>query len=186
MAYDSEVGLTKVILAQPGVLAATAVGCVVLGFLALLAALLFGWNKLPAVLAACGLSLALAVTLVRGDFTNATPHLINPLSVCLRNSFSLKGSWELLNFVMLMPVGFFGVLATRRPILVALGCALVSAAIEVSQAVFELGVCEKQDFLNNSVGAAVAALAGWLLLALFGGRRTDRARRATSSYSLAR
>ena len=162
------------IATRPDVTAALLLGCLVLGALALIAAHLFRWNKVASVLAGFSLAMALSVTLVRpfsGDV-----RLADPLLVCVPGSFSLATGGPMLNFVMLMPLGFFGVLATRRPLLVAMGCVSVSAGIEITQAVFELGVCDGQDFLNNSVGAALATLVGWLLLLAFGRTKSAAAK----------
>ncbi|QUQ69637.1 VanZ family protein [Kutzneria sp. CA-103260] len=158
--------------ARPDVTAALLVGGLVLGALALLAAHLFRWGRTASVLAGVSLALALSVTLVRPFWGGL--RLDDPLQVCVPGSFSLAAGGALLNFVMLMPLGFFGVLATKRPLLVAIGCVSVSAGIEIAQAVFELGVCDGQDFMNNSVGGALATVAGWLLLLAFGRGRHQR------------
>lgn len=163
------------LLSRPDVTAALLLGGLVLGALALLAAHLLRWGKAASVLAGFGLALALSVTLVRPFWGDV--RLEDPLRVCVPGSFSVAAGGALLNFVMLMPLGFFGVLATKRPLLVAMGCVSVSAGIEITQAVFELGVCDGQDFLNNSVGAVLATVAGWLLLLVFGrGRRRQHHR----------
>jgi hypothetical protein len=160
---------------RPDVTAALLVGGVVLGALALLAASLFRWGKTASVLAGVSLALALSVTLVRPFWGGL--RLDDPLQVCVSGSFSLAAGGALLNFVMLMPLGFFGVRATKRPLLVAIGCVSVSAGIEIAQAVFELGVCDGQDFTNNSVGGVLATVAGWLLLLAFGRGRHQRRHR---------
>ncbi|MBB5892259.1 VanZ family protein [Kutzneria kofuensis] len=165
---------------RPDVTAALLLGGLVLGALALVAAHLFRWGKLASVAAGFSLALALSVTLIRpfwGGF-----RLDDPLRVCVPGSFSLTAGGALLNFVMLMPLGFFGVLATKRPLLVATGCVSVSAGIEIAQAVFELGVCDGQDLVNNSVGGVLATLAGWLLLLAFGrGRHQQRRKQEPSA-----
>jgi hypothetical protein len=162
-------------LDEPHVTAAMVLGGLVLGALALGAAFLFRWGKIASVLAGFSLAMALSVTLVRpfwGDL-----RLDDPLRVCVSGSFSVTGSGAMLNFLMLMPLGFFGVLATKRPLLVAMGCLSVSAGIEIAQAVFELGVCDGQDFMNNSAGAVLATVVGWLLLLVFGRGRHQQRRR---------
>ena len=167
--------LANTFLHEPQVTAAMLLGGLVLGALALAAAFLFRWGKTASVLAGFSLAMALSVTLVRpfwGDL-----RLEDPLRVCVAGSFSVAGSGAMLNFLMLMPLGFFGVLATKRPLLVAMGCVSVSAGIEIAQAVFELGVCDGQDFLNNSIGGVLATVVGWLLLLMFGRGRFQRRRR---------
>jgi hypothetical protein len=162
---------------RPDVTAALLLGGLVLGALALLAAHLLRWGKIASVLAGVSLALAFSVTLVRPFWGGL--RLDDPLRVCVPGTFSLHSGGALLNFVMLMPLGFFGVLATKRPLLVAMGCVSVSAGIEIAQAVFELGVCDGQDFMNNSVGGVLATLVGWLLLLAFG-----RGRHQQSSTAL--
>jgi glycopeptide antibiotics resistance protein len=71
-----------------------------------------------------------------------------------------------LNFLMLTPFAFFGTLATRRPITMVVVSAVISGGIEITQAWTGLGVCQKQDFLNNTIGAVVAVLAAWVLTLL--------------------
>ncbi|HEY0501807.1 MAG TPA: VanZ family protein [Kutzneria sp.] len=169
---------------RPDVTAALLVGGLVLGALALLAAHLFRWNKPASALAGVSLALALSVTLVRPYWGDV--RLGDPLRMCVPGHFSVSAGGALLNFVMLMPLGFFGVLATKRPLLVAMGCVSVSAGIEITQALFELGVCDGQDFMNNSVGGVLAVAAGWLLLLVFDrGRCQQRHQQQPPSQSYA-
>jgi len=156
-------------LSKPDVTAALLIGGLVLGALALFAAHLFRWSKAASALAGVSLALALSVTLVRPYWGGV--QLGDPLRMCVPGHFSVTAGEALLNFVMLMPLGFFGVLATKRPLLVAMGCVSVSAGIEITQALFELGVCDGQDFMNNSVGGVLATVAGWLLLLVVGRNR---------------
>jgi hypothetical protein len=167
---------------RPDVTAALLLGGLVLGALALFAAHLFRWGKLASVLAGVSLALALSVTLVRPYWGEV--RLGDPLQMCVPGHFSVAAGGALLNFVMLMPLGFFGVLATKRPLLVAMGCVSVSAGIEITQALFELGVCDGQDFMNNSVGGVLATVTGWLLVLAFGrGRRQQRGQQPPSPPS---
>jgi hypothetical protein len=166
-----EINLTKTILNQPGVLAAFVLLCALFGVGTWLVARALGWHRLFATLAAAGLSLAVAVTLVRPGGHLPDPGT-NPVAMCIRDHFSLHGGLQVLNFMMLMPFAFFGTLATRRPITLAVVSTALSAGIEITQAWTGVGVCQKQDFLNNSVGAALAALMAWLLLVFLGRNRT--------------
>lgn len=170
---DPEIDLTRTIMGQPGVLAAFVLFCALFGVGMWLVADTFGWRRLPAVLSAVGLSLAIAVTLVRSGGHWPDPTL-NPVTLCLRDQFSLSGGLQVLNFAMLMPFAFFGVLATGRPLLVLLASATVSAGIEITQAWTGLGICQKQDFLNNTIGAAVAVGVAWLVLRIALDRRPRR------------
>jgi hypothetical protein len=170
-----ELDLAQLILHKPGVLAAVLGGFVLLGLLAWGLASALHWYRLPAVLAGGGLALALAVTLVRSG-GHLPQGVGDPLALCMRDSFSLHGGLPVLNFAMLMPLAFFATLATRRPISVTLCCALLSAGIEVTQALTGLGICQKQDFLNNTAGALLAALVAWAVLAILGIERPGRYR----------
>ena len=96
---------------SPDVTAALLLGGLVLGVLALLAAHLFGWGRFASVLAGVSLALALSMTLVRPFWGDV--QLGDPLQVCVPGVFSVTGSGAMLNFVMLMPLAFFGVLATK-------------------------------------------------------------------------
>lgn len=169
---DPEIDLTRTILGQPGVLAAFLACCVLFGAGVWLLAGVLGWRRLPATCAAVGLALAVAVTLARHGGHLPEPGT-DPITLCIRDRFSLHGGLQVLNFLMLTPFAFFATLATHRPISVMVGSALLSGAIEVTQAWTGLGVCQKQDFLNNTIGAVIAAGAAWLLIAMFTG---DRAR----------
>jgi len=94
--------------------------------------------------------------------------------MCLHDQFSLQGGLQVLNLLMLMPFAFFGTLATRRPITLMVASAFLSAGIELTQAWTGLGVCQKQDFLNNAFGAIIAAAVAWPLLSVLGHNRAAR------------
>lgn len=162
---DPEINLTRTIMNQPGVLAAFLLFCALSGVGTWLIAGNLGWRRLPATLTAVGLSLAVAVTLVRpgGHLPDAGA---NPVSMCLHDHFSLHGGLQVLNFLMLTPFAFFGTLATRRPFTMVVVSAVISGGIEITQAWTGLGVCQKQDFLNNTIGAVVAVLAAWVVTLL--------------------
>ncbi len=169
------IDLTRTILDQPGVLAAFVLLCGLFGVGTWLVARALGWHRLYAMLAAGGLALAIAVTLVRPGGHLPDPG-VDPVAMCLSDPFSLHGGLQVLNLLMLMPFAFFGTLATRRPITMMVLSALLSAGIELTQAWTGLGVCQKQDFLNNTVGAIVAATMAWLLLAILGRNRAAKDR----------
>ena len=169
---DPEIDLTRTILGQPGVLGAFLLCCVLFGAGVWLLAGVLGWRRLPATCAAVGLALAVAVTLARPGGHLPQPGT-DPITLCIRDPFSLHGGLQVLNFLMLTPFAFFATFATRRPVTVMIVSALLSGAIELTQAWTGLGVCQKQDFLNNTIGAVVAAGAAWLLLTVLA---TDRER----------
>lgn len=171
---DPEIDLTRSIMGQPGVLAAFLLCCALFGTGVWLISGTLGWRRLPATLAAVGFALAVAVTLARSGGHLPDP-ATDPLTLCLRDSFSLRGGLEVLNFLMLTPFAFFATLATRRPVVIMAVSALVSGGIEITQAWTGLGVCQKQDWLNNTVGAVVAAGLAWLLVATLADRTPERA-----------
>lgn len=164
-----EINLTRTILNQPGVLAAFVLLCGLFGVGTWLVARSLGWHRIYALLAAGGLALAIAVTLVRPGGHVPAPGTV---AMCLSDHFSFHGGLQVLNILMLTPFAFFGTLATRRPITMMVVSGLLSAGIELTQAWTGLGVCQKQDFLNNTFGAVVAAAAAWLLLVAIRRNRT--------------
>lgn len=168
--------IAELVLSQPEAVAALFGGSVLLGAVGFVVARWRGWAALPAVLAGCGLALALAVTLARpgGSLSLATT---DPIGMCVGNEFSLTGSLARLNLLMLVPFAFFATLATRRPFAVLGASAAFSASVEFVQALTAIGVCEAQDFFNNTVGAFGAVVVAWLLTAAAGSPRatpTDR------------
>lgn len=67
------------------------------------------------------------------------------------------------NILMFVPVTFFAVLLTRRPVVVAAAGIGLSAAIEVTQSVMHLGRdCVGYDWVNNAIGAVLGVLLGAL------------------------
>jgi hypothetical protein len=164
---EQDAYVAELVLSQPEAVAALFAGSVFLGAVGFVVARWRGWAALPAVLAGCGLALAVAVTLARpgGSFTLATT---DPIGMCVGNEFSLTGSLERLNLVMMAPFAFFATLATRRPVAVLGVSAAFSGGVEFLQALTAIGVCEAQDFYNNTVGAFFAVLVAWLLTAVAG------------------
>ncbi|WP_447005366.1 VanZ family protein [Saccharothrix isguenensis] len=191
MGAGQDADVAEAVLGQPVAVVTLVAGSLVLGAAGFAVARWRRWPAIPAVLAGCGLALALAVTLARtgGSFTLVTT---DPVGRCVGNvGFSLAGSWERLNVVMLVPFAFFATVACRRPFAVLSVSGLVSGAVELTQAATGIGVCEAQDFSNNTIGALVAALVAWLVAALVawlvtavarpagrGGRAPDLSRRA--------
>ncbi|WP_433267750.1 VanZ family protein [Actinosynnema sp. CS-041913] len=175
MSARQDAYIAELVLSQPEVVAAMFFGCVVIGALALAVARWRGWRPVPSALAGCGLALALAVTLARPGVLDAGVWTTDPVGMCIANDFSLTGSLERLNLLMLMPFAFFATLATRRPVVVLALSAGFSGGVELVQATTGLGVCEAQDFYNNSVGALVGVVVGGVITAV--ARPTSRAPR---------
>lgn len=118
------------------------------------------WARVPAVLAACSLAMALALTVARpfGHFAAGGINPVATLRLCTAGSLSLAHLYEQLNVVMLMPFAIFGTLATRRPMLIAMSCLLVSAFAEYVQAATGGGQCQARDVVHNTLGGVLAVL----------------------------
>ncbi|MDX3077017.1 VanZ family protein [Streptomyces sp. MI02-7b] len=73
----------------------------------------------------------------------------------------------LLNVALFVPLGFFGALALRQPVAVALGASALSLTIEVVQGTVPVvaRVCDSSDWVANSTGAVAGAALGWALTA---------------------
>ncbi len=72
----------------------------------------------------------------------------------------------LLNLAMFIPIGFLGALALRAVVPVVAGAAALSLVTELAQTLVP-GIgrgCDSSDFLMNSVGGALGALAAWAYL----------------------
>ncbi|MFD5828484.1 VanZ family protein [Lentzea sp. NPDC060358] len=153
-------------LSNPLIAAGVVAGIVVLGPAAWFAARRYRWRPGPAALAGISLGVVLGVT-----FSRTLPDWAGRDGFCHLNTFSLHGSSELLNALLFVPLVLFAVLATRKPWAVLVSAIALSAAIEVVQPLTRRGLCETQDFLNNSAGAVVAAVAAAAVLAVARRRR---------------
>jgi hypothetical protein len=72
------------------------------------------------------------------------------------------------NVLMFMPLGFFAVLASRRPVAAAVFGALAPCVIELGQVLIGGGRdCAANDWLNNATGALLAVVAGVAALRWF-------------------
>ncbi len=140
-------------LSNPLVAGGVVVGAVALGVGGWFTARRFWWRPVPSVLAGISLGVVLGVT-----FSRTLPDWAGRDAFCHINAFSLRGDAELLNALLFVPLVFCAVLATRRPLAVLVSAVALSAAIEVVQPLTRRGLCETQDFLNNSAGAVVAAV----------------------------
>ncbi len=178
MSARQDAYIAELVLSQPEVVAAMFFGCVVIGALAWGLARWRGWRVVPSVLAGCGLALALAVTLGRPGALDPVIWTTDPIGACVANDFSLGGSLARLNLLMLIPFAFFATVATGRPLSVLALSAGLSGSVELVQATTGLGVCEMQDFYNNTAGAVVGVVTGALVTAVIGSPRTKRAPRA--------
>ncbi len=153
------------IAARPVVMAALLIGGMAASTAALLLARRQGWRLIPAVLAGFGLTLILAMTMVRrprpqyqelGPADPATPF-------CLIDGFApFTDQNAILNLWLFVPFAFFATLATGRAVTVLGLSVVLTGAIELTQPITGIGVCQTQDFGNNALGAALGVAAGWL------------------------
>jgi hypothetical protein len=134
-----------------------------------------GWDRAPAVLGGCSLALALALTVVRpgGHFPGGGLNPLLTLRLCTVGSFSLTHLYEQLNVALFVPFAIFGTLATRRPALVAISCALISAFAEFVQGTTGGGECQVRDIAHNALGGVLGALLAMALLRLRTRRTPD-------------
>ena len=143
------------------------------------------WRRVPTLFALLSLAGALALTLSPRDW------LANHRSLhqCLPHSWASLGhsamhvgnSLEsLLNIVMLMPLGYFLVLACRRALWPAALVVALPAAIELTQVIVPGRECSPQDWMANALGGLIAVLAGALV------NRRARRRRASATRSTTR
>lgn len=155
---------------HPEVPAFFGAGCLLLGGGAWWLALRRGWAPVPAALAGCALALALAVTVIRspGQFSAGGLVPLDTLRECAAGSLSLARTYEKLNVAMLVPLGFFGTLATRRPAAVAVSCLLLSGLLEFVQGATGGGTCQARDVVHNTMGGVLGVLLAMVLLGLMG------------------
>lgn len=154
---------------HPEVPAAFAAGSLLLGGAAWWLAPLWGWARLPAALAGCGLALALAVTVVRpiGNFSAGGFNPLVVLRECTVGSLSLARTYEKLNVAMLMPFAFFATLATRRPAVIAMSCLLISGSVEFVQGATGGGTCQARDVVHNIAGGVLGVVLAAVALRFF-------------------
>lgn len=157
------------IVAAPLVMAALLAGGVVAGVAARALARHNRWRTLPAVLSGFGLTLILALTVARGPLPAAPGPEAAPEAApfCLIDGFApFADQNAILNMWLFVPFALFATLATKRTVAVLGSSVALTAAIELTQPIAGIGVCETQDFGNNALGAAIGVAAGWLLNAM--------------------
>ncbi|MET9292475.1 VanZ family protein [Streptomyces sp. NPDC003077] len=91
----------------------------------------------------------------------------NALRTCVINrqiTEAFLNDQGLLNVALFVPLGFFGLLATRRPLAIVLGAPALSATIEVSQALIPpiARNCDSSDFVANTIGAWLGVVLAWI------------------------
>lgn len=131
----------------------------------------FGRSGLLAILAALALLGPLALTLSPSSGSAAG-------SCTVQFSVPLQGIETLANVALMLPLALFGALRLGHPLRVLAAVSASSAFIEIVQALSPaLGrACDTNDWLMNTVGAAVGALLATAIIAV-GARRPERQRR---------
>lgn len=126
-----------------------------------------GGSRLLGSLSGSALAVALSLTLFRGGWGHES---LARLGQCALTDPVLLSGDGLANLVLFGPAAFLAALAVGRPLLVALAVLGVSLAVEATQAVEAVGVCDSSDALLNTTGGLLAALvaaalrAGWVRL----------------------
>jgi hypothetical protein len=123
---------------------------------------LFHYKKRRALLILAGVGVLgmLALTMSPSSSTN-------PSFCTVQFSLPFQGIETLANIAMTIPATVFAAFAVRRPLMVFAAVSGSSVAIELLQALIPgLGrACDTNDWLMNTVGAAIAALAVWTIIA---------------------
>ncbi|PRY44692.1 VanZ family protein [Umezawaea tangerina] len=155
-------------LENPLIAGGVVLGGVLLGIGGWQAAKRFGWRRGPSVAAGISLGVVLGATFSRTlpDYASMPGVVPRERPFCYVNGFSAVGGNEMINVLLFVPLVFFAVLAVRRVLVVAGAAVALSAVVELLQPLTHRGLCETQDFLNNSAGSLVAAAAGAAVLAL--------------------
>ena len=110
-----------------------------------------------------------AITEDRREFVGSDFSWLTDSSVW-RSAVDLDPSW-LLNVLLFVPAGMFLTVALRRPVIVFVGLASMSFAIETIQSLTRLGTADVRDLVANTIGAAV----GVVLASVIVRRRADDA-----------
>lgn len=86
----------------------------------------------------------------------------------------LAGPQEAANILLVVPLGFFLVLASRQVVAPAVAVILLPICVELLQASFAQRVCTVLDWFDNTLGGLLGAAAGTVVLAVRAGRATRR------------
>jgi VanZ family protein len=130
----------------------------------------FGWPRWPTALALASFAVIAVITFtppVNGWLPAGRPHdclAITRTDLVHAVTHFGRGIQEKLNILMLVPLGFFLTLATRRPARCAAAMLLFPALIEIVQGSFSGRHCSPLDWTDNAAGGliGVAAALAWL------------------------
>ncbi|MEJ2353947.1 MAG: VanZ family protein [Anaerolineales bacterium] len=133
-----------------------------------------GWESWATLGASIALAGALVVTLVPSEFgEERIVHCVIAMPTTL-GLFDLPAiTQESLNALLLLPLGFFSVLAAPRARTAVLPVVITPIFIEVIQALIPAldRVCSSQDVINNVSGGLLGVALGALLMVAIKGRR---------------
>ncbi|MBQ0829436.1 VanZ family protein [Streptomyces tagetis] len=123
------------------------------------------WPVVAATLWSLSLLGVLAVTLLPGGMGDAGMGVVCYIGPSLRGVLSTTQGQ--LNVLLFVPVCFFGVCAFRRPTAVLAGGLLLTAGVEMLQALLSIGrSCSYSDLEANALGVVAGVLCGTAWLAL--------------------
>lgn len=153
------------------VLAPTVLLSIVLLPLAFVVAHALGGRPLAAVAASGSLVGVADVTVMRPGLLHRYADWHGVAAACQLTDPSVMSRDAVLNVVLLVPFGFFALLALRgtMPTLVALPMVVLSATtisvvVEATQAAYRIGACDSSDVVHNTAGAFLGALLGALVV----------------------
>ncbi|SHM37953.1 hypothetical protein [Streptomyces yunnanensis] len=125
-----------------------------------------GWPPVPALLFLVTCGLCVGITLP----DQIAPGVVGRLHACVVGggagvrTLAAGPGRQLVNVLLWIPPALCGVLATRRPLLVPLGLSATWAAVELLQTLDPVRDCQPADWAHNTLGVALGALLGWLVL----------------------
>jgi VanZ family protein len=137
-----------------------------------------GWRRKPTLLTLLALTMALSLTLSPRDWLRNH----RSLHQCLPSDWAGFGHSmlhvgtsveSLLNIVLLMPLGYGLVVASRRAVWPSVLMVTLPAAIELLQVIIPGRECSPSDWAANALGGLIGVVAGVLV-----SRRLRRARHA--------
>ena len=116
------------------------------------------------------LALVTGFTLRLGDANGTADYVWFLDPVLWADSIVVGANWTL-NAFLFIPAGFTLAMFLRSPLRAAITLSLASFLIETVQQITSVGIPDPSDFVANTVGAAIGAFLGVVLLAL---RRVTR------------
>lgn len=125
---------------------------------------LFGWSRLPTLIALWGFGGALVVTVANRVTREPITWNWRALNDCVGGiSRDWAGAEAILNVLLLVPFAVGLTLASRSFLLTAALVVATSVGIELFQAGTALGTCERGDIVRNIVGGVLAAAITWVV-----------------------